>query len=165
MKKEMKRNILYFKDKEDIRNTLIILKSSQLLKKAVKEVKVINENEGFVERLINLADYLIDYLSYDRELLKFISKSLSWGLFMDSAKYESKSEDIIDLDMFIKELIHKNNVTLDNPELTIFTIIELVNSTVYSTVINREPTTIEEFKPFLFDEIRLITSAHIVKQM
>ena len=155
---------LYFKDKEEIRDTLIVMKSSQLLKRAIEAEPEPEKPDDFAALIISVADYLIDYLSYDQDLLKFISKSLSYGLFINSGKYESKGDDIFDMEKYVHESLTERNIKLKDPSYTIFTIIELISSTCYSTIIEESPTGIEEYKPFLFDTIKLIVDSQLIKE-
>ena len=57
--------------------------------------------------------------------------------------------------MFIQE-VHDRKIPLDNPEITLFMIIELVSSTVSSSIVDNHPLPIDEFKPHLFHAIRLM---------
>ena len=74
---------LYFKDKYDIQDLLITYKSNELFLQAIKHVDELKINE-FEDRIIAIIDYLIDYLKEHEELLVFISKNLSLGVFGDS---------------------------------------------------------------------------------
>ena len=58
-------------------------------------------------------------------------------------------------ELFI-EGIKKNNVNLKNPEVTLYMIIELVSSTCFNSIINRQPLKIDLYKPYLFDAIKLL---------
>ena len=42
------------------------------------------------------------------------------------------------------------------PEMTLFMIIELVSSTVFTSIVESHPLPIEEFKPHLYKTIRLL---------
>ena len=47
-----------------------------------------------------------------------------------------------------------------DPEIMLFMIIELVSSTCYSSILYKEPCTIGELKPYLYNSIRLIIDRH-----
>ena len=49
---------------------------------------------------------------------------------------------------------------LRDPEIMLFMIIELVSSTCYSAILYKEPCTIAELKPYLYESIRLIIAQH-----
>ena len=145
---------LYFKDKYEVENQLIIRKSKQLFEKAVKELNK-ETITNFEDEIIFVINYVIDELNKKKLLLKFISKNLSFGLYN-----EKVSKITMDNALGLKELfiegIHKNNINLKNPEVTLYMIIELVSSTCFNSIINKQPLKIELYKPYLFDAIRLL---------
>ena len=74
---------LYFKDKYDIRNKLIAHKASRIFSIADEALSKTQLTE-LAERIILLADTIIETFNVAMSLLMFISIYLSWGLF----KYE-----------------------------------------------------------------------------
>ena len=56
-------------------------------------------------------------------------------------------------DLFIKG-VEKNNLKLANPRATLFMIIELVSSTIFTSILYKEPLPIKEYKPILYNQIR-----------
>ena len=144
---------LYFKDKYEIRDILIAKKSSKLFNEALKELRK-NYIENLSDQVIFIINYVIDELAKAPTLLKFISKNLSWGIYNKNIRkiYEENSEDNI-YALFIKG-IEENHIELENPEVTLFMIIELVSSTCFNSILYDEPLPINEFKPYLYDTIR-----------
>lgn len=143
---------LYFKDKYELQDQLIIRKSKQLFNDAVKELNK-EKITGFEDGLIFIIDYVINELNKNRLLLKFISKNLSWGL------YNEKVTKIVDDNALgVKELFLKaaeeNKIKLENPSVTLYMIIELVGSTCFNSIMNKEPISINEYKPYLFSTIK-----------
>ena len=49
-----------------------------------------------------------------------------------------------------------NNKNNSNPEMTLFTIIELAGTTCFNSIIYNIPVSIEEYKPYLYKIIRNI---------
>ncbi len=147
---------LYFDDKTDIRDELIGVKSSQLLTHALEALQAHPEVDQFTDQLVFITDYIITALSKDIALLKFISKSLSWGLFENSAEYVKKNDDVIDFQKFIMDAVEREGIRLKEPRLLIYTIIELTNSTCYNIILHGEPVTFSEYKPYLYKCIRLL---------
>lgn len=143
---------LYFKDKYELQDQLIIRKSKQLFNDAVKKLNK-EKITGFEDGLIFIIDYVINELNKNRLLLKFISKNLSWGL------YNEKVTKIVDDNALgVRELFLKaaeeNKVKLENPSVTLYMIIELVGSTCFNSIMNKEPLSINEYKPYLYSTIR-----------
>ena len=151
---------LYFKDKYEIRDILIVKKSQKLFSEALKSLRK-NYISDFSDSIIYIINYVIDELTKNPLLLKFISKNLSWGVFNKTVLnlYDNSNDEEESLyDLFIKG-IEDNNVTLDNPEVTLFMIIELVGSTCFNSILYKEPLPIEDYKPYLYKTIRNLIKA------
>lgn len=145
----------YFKDKYDIRNKLIAKKSNKLFNDAYKKLKKTDINK-LDEQVIFIVDYIINYLEKNKLLLQFISKNLSWGIYtktINELYQKNETENNTILELFLNG-IKEQNIKLENPEVTLYMIIELVSSTCFNSILYKEPLPINEFKPFLFNEIR-----------
>ena len=151
---------LYFKDKYEIQNILIAKKSEKLFNDALEKLHK-NYIESFPDQIIFIINNIIDELQKQPTLLKFISKNLSWGVYNKSILkiYENseKKEDSL-FNLFLK-VVEENNINLKNLEVTLFMIIELVSSTCFTSILEKEPLPIEEYKPFLYDAIRQFLKA------
>ena len=146
---------LYFKDKYELRDILIEKKSKKLFNDAVCELRK-NYIKSLDDQIIFIVNYIINVLSKNTVLLKFISKNLSWGVFSQTVTklyQKSESEDDGFYQLFLKG-VHEQNIKLKNPEVTLYMIIELVSSTCFNSIMYNEPLPIEEYKPFLYDTIR-----------
>lgn len=144
---------LYFKDKYDIRNKLIAKKASQVFRiadHALHQAGITN----LEDRIIFLTDNIIDQFDADKTLLNFISKNLSWGIFKNELFY-SESADI-DFYNIYSSVFEHSGVKYKNPEILVFMIIELVNSTCYSCILYGDPVPVNELKPYLYESIRQI---------
>lgn len=155
---------LYFRDKEDVRDSVIVQRSGQLLQAAIDNTDLEKPGMSFYERLITITDYIIDYLTENKELFKFISKSLGSGLLAEKNENDASSAGLMDLEEFIRELLKKRRVVLKDQRLFIYTIIELISSTCYSVVVDSQPVTIEEYKPYLYNVIKLMTEDQVVSE-
>ena len=65
------------------------------------------------------------------------------------------SEELGIKELFIREVKEKD-IPLEYPEMTLFMIIELVSSTVFTSIVEKQPLPIDEFKPHLYKTIRLL---------
>ena len=123
---------LYFKDKYDIRNRLISHESSKLFKNAVADLEEFsiekNEPLGFEEKIIFIINHIVDELNSNQTLLTFISKNLSWGIFKEALTTKVASDDINFKDVYY-EMINAEDISLEEPEIMLFLIVELVSST------------------------------------
>ena len=122
-----------------------------------------------VEQLEKLKDVIQedDYVVFDANLsvniINYICVGLKGIKIFDaiSTTKVTKINDLLDnQDIGIKEVfiqeVHDRKIPLDNPEITLFMIIELVSSTVSSSIVDNHPLPIDEFKPHLFHAIRLM---------
>ena len=143
---------LYFKDKYDLQEQLITRKSYNLFHDALDELNKKSIN-NFYEQIIFIIDYVLNELTNNQILLKFISKDLSLGLYN-----EKINKLIYDKSIGVKELfinrIKENNLKIENPEVILFMIIELTSSTCFSCIMKNEPLSIEEYKPYLYEAIK-----------
>lgn len=148
---------LYFKDKYDIINRLILQKSSQVIKEAVEKTEE-QKLEKFEDRTLFFIDYVINYFKENKLMLKLINKNFSWGLFRRALRNPEQYKEMEGIvEIFIGNLVEKN-MNLDEAELTLFMIFELVGSACYSSIILEEPTTIDEIKPILFKKVLAMIS-------
>lgn len=148
---------LYFLDKYDLRNKLIAHKASELLLMA-EEAMTRREITDLEERILFLAEYIVDYLAENKTLLGFLSKNLSWGIFKHNVigKGEAEQKAEGDLYRFVTSIFEKSPRKYENPEMMLFMIIELVSSTIYSVILYQEPVDLPAFKPYLLRSIRQI---------
>lgn len=152
---------LYFKDKYDIRDRLIISQGNRLFDNAHSALLKSGCN-ALEDSIIFIADNIIDQLNERQTLLKFISKNLSWAIF-SNIRISSK-ENMNCMDIF-EELINESGRKFREKELMIFMIVELINSTCYSTIIYKSPVTFEKLKPDLYNTIkRIIEQFEITEQ-
>ncbi len=146
---------LYFNDKYELRDVLIIKHSQKLFNSALKKLEKSNIND-FSEQIIFIIDYVIDELTKKPLLLQFISKNLGLGIynkFIATLHSNINDEKSGVYDLFLKG-VSENNIKLENPTVTLFMIIELVSSTCFTCILYKDPLPIKEYKPILYKEIR-----------
>ena len=146
---------LYFKDKYEIRDVLIARKSRKLFNDALKELRK-NYITNLSDQVIFIINHVINELAKNPPLLRFISKNLSWGLYNKTVMKlyeETENEEDGIYQLFIKG-VQENNLKIENPQVTLFMIIELVSSTCFNSILYNDPLPINEFKPYLYSAIR-----------
>ncbi len=148
---------LYFKDKYDIRDKVIANCSNKLFADALS---ALNKSyiKNFEDQIIFVINYILDELNKNKILLKLISKNLSFGLFNTTISNLSNLSNIANdtetlYDKFVNK-VNENNINLKNPKVTLFTIIELVSSTGFNSILYNEPLPLEQYKPYLYSVIR-----------
>ncbi|MCH5251755.1 MAG: TetR/AcrR family transcriptional regulator [Lachnospiraceae bacterium] len=144
---------LYFKDKYDLRDKLIVAKTMELFQKAEVE-STTQKLPSLEEQVIFIADSVINQLDEDKQLLEFISKNLSWGVFHHVLLTETTEAGGYSFYDRYCELIQESGRTFRNPELMLYMVVELINSTCHNVILMQEPVTLTELKPDLYGVIR-----------
>jgi len=143
---------LYFKDKYDVRDYLIRKKAAQIFDRA-RVALVESGVKDFEEQIIFMVDHILNQLDDNKTLLKFISKNLSWGIFthaLESMPMESGETAVL----FVRQLFEDSGHTFRNPEMLMFMIVELVNSTAHNVILYKQPVELPELKKELYPMIR-----------
>lgn len=148
---------LYFTDKYDIRNKLIAHESSLVFKKAAEALAAAGLTR-LDDKIVFIADHILDQLDENQALLNLINKNLSWGIFKNALI--AGSDEDIDFRKVYEQMIAEADVPIRDPEIMLFLIIELVSSTCYSAILYKDPVDLTELKPHLFEVIRNIITAH-----
>lgn len=147
---------LYFKDKYELKDVLVINKSQKLFYNGYEKLLKHKEITNFVDQIIFIINDVIDELTKNTILLNFISKNLGLGVFnktiMNISSNDTPTQTKI-YELFLNG-IKENNIKLDSPKATFFMIIELVASTCFSSITYNEPLPIKKFKPILYKEIK-----------
>ncbi|WP_442870578.1 TetR/AcrR family transcriptional regulator [Clostridium sp. Cult2] len=143
---------LYFKDKYDILDKIILSKSCHVLSEAIRETQL-KSFEGFEEELLYFIDYIIEYFKKDKLMLKLIYKNLSWGVFKKAYKDYEEIHEIYGL---FERGYKDSSLLKEDIDKILFMIIELTGSVCYSSIILNEPADIDEMKPILFNTIKKI---------
>lgn len=152
---------LYFKDKYSIRDCLIARSAQRLFYSAHLALQNEKNDLSFEDRIIFITDHIVSELETNKPLLRFISKNLSWGLI-----HQLYTEEIVADHMSGQELYEKVagecGVTLKDPDIMMFIIIEMISSTTYSAILGNAPFPLEKLMPYLNDTVRSIIKNHMM---
>lgn len=143
---------LYFKDKYDIINKLILQKSSQLIKEALANTEE-KTFKDFEEETLYFIDYVIEYFKENKLMLKLIKKNFTGAIYRRAIMVSDQYEEVKEIADYFIEGLRKKGMDLKEAEFTLFMILELVGSMCYSSIILEEPAHIDEVKPILFKRI------------
>lgn len=144
---------LYFKDKYDLIEKLRARKAAKLFEEAVRFSRS-QEYENFTEQFLIIIDYIIDELTENRDLLKFIYKNLSMGGINIRLEGEEETYSPVSIFEMFEQRALEDKLDLENPKAVFFMIIELVGSTCYTSILLNVPLPIEEYKPYLYEAIK-----------
>ena len=147
---------LYFKDKYDLRDKLIVDKSNELFQRAEEETKS-REMADLEEHIIAMIDNILNQFVEDTTLLNFIAKNLSWGIFTNAVAGATEENNFYEL---YHAMFENSPVKYEKPEIMMYIIIEMISSSCYSSILNEEPVGIEELKPYLLQTVRQIMRSH-----
>lgn len=153
--KKRKKNALFqtayelFTDKGFAKTTIsdIVNKAGKLFEDAHKELDK-KEINSFEEEVLFLTDYIIGRFEKQHSLMQFIAKNLSWGIFKNAFSSTEFPEAQGFYEHYL-EALNKFNVKCEEPELLLFTIIELLGSTSYNCILYKQPVTMQEYLPHL----------------
>lgn len=143
---------LYFSDKDEVVNAVIMKEANILLNKAIEESKTL-ENAKLSEKIVFIANHVIDVFLKNKSDLEIIHKNLYKGLF-------SKDENGITLfskavDEFISYNKYENKEKIQKK---LYIIIEMVGGVCYNSIYNNMPYDIFDIKEELFEAIGSIVS-------
>ena len=152
---------LYFKDKYELQDVLLAKTSHEFFANACKKANQ-HHFDRLDDKIIFIIDSIINELIDRPNILKFIQKNLSLGLYSEKLTDLLDSEELGIKELFVREVKEKD-IPLEYPEMTLFMIIELVSSTVFTSIVEKQPLPIEEFKPHLYKTIRLLINEKVEK--
>ncbi len=152
---------LYFKDKYEVRDYLVRKKAIQIFEKA-QFALIESDVQEFEDKIIFLVDNILNQLNENKRLLRFIAKNLSWGIFRH-AILNIPAEKGKNVEDFINKLFEEADQEFRNPEMLLFMIIELVNSTAHNVILYKQPVELPELKADLYPLIRQMIHNFIIE--
>lgn len=141
---------LYFKDKYDVLERIVMRKSNLILNQAYQKTSQTAFHK-FEDEVVFFTNEIIEQLKSDHLLLKLIHKNLSWAL-LKRAVYDYDDVAAI-YDMFQRGFA-ESNLTKQEINFRLYMIIELTGSITYNAVILNEPEPLDVIKPLLLDNIK-----------
>lgn len=148
---------LYFKDKHDLMERIIIRKGALILRYVLEELKKKKEEcqMTFSDQMLFITDRIVDYLEQHKEIITLMGKNFSSCL-----SYFNTIEDD-ELKAMLGELVQEN-VENGFPEQEtlkrIYLIVTLVGSVCYDSFVYESPFKISEIKPLVFSSVKSIIS-------
>jgi AcrR family transcriptional regulator len=147
---------LYFKDRYEVIDAIISMKTLKLFDDAINQSRQIDYKD-FTKQFLFIIDYIIDELTANQQLLKFIYKNLSAGIQSIDFKMKTQSNNKNNISKSIFEMFtqraQEEGLHLKDPKVTFFMIIELVGSTCYNAILFNSPLPIQAYKPYLYEAI------------
>lgn len=151
---------LYFKDKFELHDRLVISKSSKLFVNAYQklshEVRINNNQELHLPEnaILFMMKDILDVLKEDRDLLRFLHKDLALGIFNNFEENELLAEENPDFIAMYRRILSLSNERFRNSKVMLFLIIELVSSTAYTSIMYGDSLiSLGELMPYLHETI------------
>ena len=115
---------LYYKNKYELQNDIIVLKSKELLDSAIKETQ--NKNiKNLDDKIISVIDHIINTLKNSPLLMNLIGKDISLGYIEE--KFDNFINDDEDsIQTYFMKAYEKSNIKLKNPIVTFYMILPLI---------------------------------------
>lgn len=141
---------LYFKDKYDLQEHLVIQQSEMLFNHALRR-------SGYqalgnpVDQILAITDDILMQFRKNHLLLRFINKNLSWGVFRRAI---SKSDT--DYAAVFQKICGTGEDRQRELQIYIYMILELIGSTCVSVILENDPVSFEEYLPYLHHSVAAI---------
>ena len=137
---------LYFHDKYDLMDQIILYKSAAIIKSVIAQMKNINTDNKMeaIDQLTFFVDAIIDYMIDNKELLSVISEksSILYSLIIDNG------DDNIKLDFdYLTDIIVKLGNPPENAKKLLLLVSTMIFTTASNAILSRSPFTIEEIRP------------------
>ena len=142
---------LYFKDKDDLVDKVIIRKTSALLNGAIEALEKKSETEprDFKQSVIFISDYLINFFVNDKKFLELVHGNLSMNLYR---RLNSCEEMAVARETFIQNYVLGGG-TAEGARKRLYIIIILISSVCYNAIAQEFPYTMDEIREDLYDSI------------
>lgn len=150
---------LYCTDKYEMRDRLIARTCARLFQGAFDALAK-TPLSSFEDRMIFVVNYILDYLVLHTDVLQFVSKNLSWGVF-HHAMSTTEEAPFNSPDDFVGQIQRElERAHIRQPDIMLFLVIELASSASFSTILEQDPVSFTTLRPYLNESIRAIIRAH-----
>ncbi len=142
---------LYFKDKEDILRTLTKRISLNILKTTYNKVK--DTQLIFEEKIVLMAENLLDLFQNDKDMLIVMKKDFIWPISEEEFLLTS-DETLSSIRHDIEEYAMQASLTEHQILVRLYALISMLCSISYSSIIDQFPDTIESLKPEILSMLK-----------
>lgn len=148
---------LYFKDKHDLMERIIIRKGALILRYVLEELKKKTEacQMSFSDQMLFITEKIVDYLESHREIITLMGKNFSSCLSYFNTIEDSELKTM--LNTLVAENI-ENGFSEQETLQRIYLIVTLVGSVCYDSLVYESPFKIAEIKPLLYESVQNILS-------
>lgn len=143
---------LYFHDKTQLLQQLTYRISARVLSEAYEYAEE-HKTGVFVEDIILMVDYIVEYFKRSRLTLRLLERNFSWPMI--EKQLDLREDPLWDkLVTAIESSSLAVGCTEDVLYKRVFLVVELIGSTCFATMIENKPDIIDNMKPVLYDMVR-----------
>lgn len=147
---------LYFHDKDQLLGQLVYNITAQVLEEAYEWLDE-RRTPDFVENVLLLLDYVVEYFKRNKLVLRLVERNFSWPMVAKQMS-ERRGPLWARLMRDLEASPLAARYTEDELFKMIFVIIEMLGSVCYSSIIEGKPDTVDNMKPVLYGIVRKILS-------
>lgn len=136
---------LYFKDKSDLLEQIILYKSTEYMKAVLKTTlsEPLIEDSDFFERVRVFLNCFIDFLIENKEIIPVMSKNMSSCLKILPEFYDSEIADIYNA---LIEYMTKLGYTPENAHITTLIVVDMTSNVCSDAIMYEKPYPIEQIR-------------------
>lgn len=148
---------LYYKNKYDLLEGIVVKKGSDLVRNAV----LFTKRQQFTDRLDKLTyfvSFIIDSLAQDKLLTRIMYKNLTLSLYKKVLDDPVHGKNLKSLMEDFRAVVFGQGFSYEETDRLMFIVLEMISSACYSSILFGEPASIEEMKPIILKTIRKIAA-------
>lgn len=136
---------LYFKDKSDLLEQIILFKSTEAMKLLLEEAEARfdSENASLAEMSSGFVDMYIDFLTAHSDVLAVVTKNISSCLKLLPAFYDKSIEAVYNR---IIGKFEENGCPAEKAHRTVYIVADLIGSVCSDAILGGKPFTIDEIR-------------------
>lgn len=140
---------LYFKDKYDLLEKIVLKKGAQIIKDALARTQQRMEQEALSqeEGTLFFISCIIDYLAAHKSLMRLLYKNMSPGIFFADTFEDTEIQQA--LDSVLAFLVQKGG-TLEQARQALYIVVDMVGAVCCDSILYERPYSLEEIKPMLY---------------
>ena len=137
---------LYFKDKYDLLDQIIIHKTSLVVVDAYKELLRVRtfKEMTVLEQLLFFTDYMIDFMKNNKKLTALIDKNMA-ACFRAVSEIDNK--EFKDAVGEFVEMYSSRGFTRDEAVKTLYIVTDMIGSACCDAVLHESPCSVDELRP------------------
>ncbi len=137
---------LYFKDKYDLLDQIVLSKSEGVIRGAIGELQQKRESVqmSIAEQIIFFTDRIIEYMERNKELAALIHKNLSACFDVFLSDEHSAIKDDISL---VTDLLVQTGLSTRDAYIHLYLFTGMISSACFDAIVRGKPFAVEELKP------------------